>query len=95
MRGLQVSISLWLLNAFSLVKSEETLTIVPQKSAPEDTIDVNDLESIEESYLAFIAEEEAAQGEAEEVFRGFTNDENPFQRSVSVTDSNHRNGSFF
>ena len=94
MRGLQVSISL-LLCAFSANADEEILTIVPPKAAEENIIDVNDVESIEASLEAFDAEQAALEEESiqRSSFRGFAGLEDLEQRSVSVTDSNHRNDS--
>ena len=94
MRGLQVSISL-LLCAFSVNAEEEILTIVPQKPAEENIIDVNDPESIEASLEAFDAEQAALEEEAIErsSFRGFNGVDDLLVRSVSVSDSNHRNDS--
>ena len=94
MRGLQVSISL-LLCAFSVNAEEEILTIVPQKPAEENIIDVNDPESIEASLEAFDAEQAALEEEAIErsSFRGFNGVDDLLVRSVSVSGSNHRNDS--
>ena len=89
MRGLQVSISL-LLCAFSVNADEEILSIVPLKAPVEDSIDTNDVESIEASLEAFDAEQ--AENIQRSSFRGFGGLDD-LGRSVSVTDSNHRNDS--
>ena len=94
MRGLQVSISL-LLCAFSVNADEEILSIVPLKAPEDDTINVHDEESIAASLEAADAEQAALEEEAiqRSSFRGFDGMDDLQGRSVSVTDSNHRNGS--